>query len=187
MKVKILLSKCGIKEGVSEKTGKPYKFTSADLFVVCEDFSLYEKVCKTFKGKGCSDDQIAKFSTPKEYEGKKTFAFWLKCSKFTFDNVQKFGVLDAKISFNVNSSNYAEAKIFVENGKEQVNGYVASENDVTGWNIPTPTSNAANTQPVDLTVKVSDDPFYNKPIVNNLADVIPAAITEDDPAKDLPF
>ena len=179
MKVKILSMKCERKEGVSAKTGKPYSMDAINLFVSCDDMSLYPKVVKKFKDKGCTTEQIEKFSTPKEYNGEMSFAFWLKCSKFTFDHVQRFGILDAKISFDVKENGYLEAKIFVENGKEQVNGYEPSEQVVTGWNIP-----VSETQPAPAQAIVSDDPFYAK----QPEQPIPLAIDNgENPEDDLPF
>ena len=82
---------------------------------------------------GGSEDMIEKFCKPNEYNGQISYAFGLNCSHFTFDAVDKFGILDAKIVFAVNDNGYINAKIAIVDKKEQVLSYHAPEDFVDGW------------------------------------------------------
>lgn len=175
MKVKILLK--NIKEG-DTITGTHYCIKS--LYVSFDEASIYEKIVNHLKNQGCTIDQIEKFCKPKEYKEVISYAFGLNCSNYTFDKVQKFGVLDANIIFAMNEKGYINAKIQVidktlPNGKtvkvDAVNSYEQStheqEDDVEGWaNEPTPIETKAQPEPIK-------DPFANS---LNPADV-----------QDLPF
>lgn len=135
--MKVTIIKKTVKEGISERTGSQYRIAS--LFVKFSDSDQYNKIVKYLKeAKGATIDQIEKFCKPKEYNGKTDYAFGLNCSSFTFDRVEQFGELDANIIFDINDSGFINAKIKVENRKEQVNGYTPPESEVEGWAVEAP-------------------------------------------------
>ena len=129
--MKLLILKKTIKEGVSTRTGSPYKIKS--LFVKFDEKDIYEKIVKHLQGKGADIEQIEKFCKPNIYNEKTTYAFGLNCSGFTFEKVEMFGTLDCNVVFDLNDSGFINAKIQVVDSKEKVNGYEASESEVTGW------------------------------------------------------
>ena len=129
--MKLTIIKKTIKEGVSERTGSVYKIRN--LFVKFDEKEVYEKIVSHLKSKGATEDHIAKFCKPSEYNGNVNYAFGLGCSGFTFDKVEQFGILDANVLFDLNDSGFINAKIQVVDKKEKVNGYEAPESEVTGW------------------------------------------------------
>ena len=129
--MKLLILKKTIKEGVSARTGSPYKIKS--LFVKFDEKDIYENIVKHLQGKGADIEQIEKFCKPNTYNEKISYAFGLNCSSFTFDKVEMFGTLDCNVVFDLNDSGFINAKIQVVDSKEKVNGYEASESEVTGW------------------------------------------------------
>ncbi|MFA6570397.1 MAG: hypothetical protein WCT77_04095 [Bacteroidota bacterium] len=127
MRLKIV--KKSIKEGISN--GNPYCIKS--LYVNFKEKEVYGKILNHLKEKGVGEDQILKFCKPNEYNGNTTYAFGLNCSDFTFNKVEQFGILDAKIIFAINDKGYINARIQIENKKEQVLAYEAPESNVDGW------------------------------------------------------
>jgi hypothetical protein len=128
MKVKII--KKTIKEGTTS-TGSDYCIKS--LYVSFQEPEIYEKIVKHLKAQNIPDDAIEKFCKPNDYNGQISYAFGLNCSHFTFDRVERFGILDANIIFSQNEKGFVAAKIQVLDKKEQVNGYQSPEEEVTGW------------------------------------------------------
>lgn len=138
--MEVFILKKTIKEGVSQKTGKPYKIRS--LFVKFEDAELYKHIVKHLESKGGEPDMIEKFVTPSEWEGETSFAFRLNCSSFTFDKVHKFGIMDADVVFDINESGFINARIRIVGGIEQVKKYIPPLNageEVIGWAIESQT------------------------------------------------
>jgi hypothetical protein len=133
MKVKII--KKNIKEGKTA-TGADYCIKS--LYVSFQESEMYDRIVKHLKAQNIFDDAIERFCKPNDYNGVTSYAFGLNCSNFTFDRVERFGILDAKISFAQNEKGFVFAKIMVVDKKEQVNGYEPPEDEVTGWTIPAP-------------------------------------------------
>ena len=133
MKVKIL--KKTIKEGTTS-TGSDYCIKS--LYVSFTESEIYDKIVKHLKAMAVPDDSIAKFCSPNEYNGVTSYAFGLNCSHFTFDRVERFGILDANIIFSQNEKGFVGAKIQVIDKKEQINSYEAPEEEVTGWSTDAP-------------------------------------------------
>ena len=129
MKVKII--KKSIKEGVSQSTGEAYSIKS--LFVQFSEEAIYNGIRDYLIVQGATSDAVDKFCKPNEYNGKTTYAFGLNCSSYTFDKVAKFGVLDAKIIFGLNEKGFINAKIAIENRKEQIFEYEEPEEEADGW------------------------------------------------------
>jgi len=128
MKLKIL--KKTIKEGTTAD-GREYAIKS--LYVGFSETEIYEQIVAHLKAMGGAEDMIEKFCKPNDYNGNISYAFGLNCSHFTFDAVDKFGVLDAKIVFAVNDKGFVNAKIAIIDKKEQVLSYQAPEDFVDGW------------------------------------------------------
>lgn len=87
---------------------------------------------------GATKEQVASLIKAGEYNGAVTYAFGLNCSNFTFEHVERFGVIDATIVFVKNDKGYVNAKIQIIDKVEQVHGYEPPESDVTGWASPAP-------------------------------------------------
>ena len=170
MKLKIL--KKSIKEGVSQ-SGSNYSIKS--LFVSFSEFELYQKISAHLQSLGASIDQVEKFIGQKDYKGELSFSFGLNCSSFTFDHVERFGILDATIVFAINEKGYINAKIQVIDRKEQVNGYEKpeerEEEEVEGWNVDAP----------EIQKPIEEAAPTIQPL-NELAD-----ITKNANVNDLPF
>ena len=136
MKVKILLK--NIKEGIG-KNGQPYCIKSLYACVSTKEDAnaLAIQAIADF----VPAEKIQEVIKPKEYEGETSYAFGLNCSHFTFDRVDRFGVLDCKIEFVVNKDGFINPKIQVIDKKEQIFGYKApeqQEEEVDGWASPAP-------------------------------------------------
>jgi len=169
MKVKIL--KKSIKEGVSG-AGRPYCIKS--LYVSFEKSVVYANIMVHLTDIGVPEEKRTKFCSPNEYNGTTSYAFWLNCSHYTFDKVEKFGVLDAKIIFSYENE-FCKAKIQVVDKTEQVNGYEDPENydAVSGWNVPAPPGAVQNPEPA---------PLQGEPMpVTDFSKIVPPA------DNDLPF
>lgn len=164
MKLKIL--KKTIKEGDN--------YCIKSLFVSFESEQSYNGIVNHLKSQGGADDKIASFVKPSEYNGVTNYAFGLNVSNYTFDRVKRFGVLDANILFVVNEKGYCNAKIQVIDRKEQINGYEEPEDEVSGWNVPSPEP----TQPEPMGDGTKAEP---NPIAGETFDNINQA------GKDLPF
>lgn len=128
MKLKIL--KKMIKSGVSSK-GSAYEIKS--LFVTFTEDEMYHKIYDYLIVQGAEPEKIEKFILKGEHKGQKSYAFYLNCSGFTFDKVDRFGELDAKIIFQKNESGFVNARIASENKREQVFSYTPPVEDIQGW------------------------------------------------------
>jgi len=139
--MKVTIIKKMIKEGTSPRTGKEYSIKS--LFVKFEDEAVFTRIVRHLEDKGCNTETIERFCKPNDYKGQTNYAFGLNCSRFTFDRVETFGVIDAKIDFVVNEQGFINPKIAVVERKEQVLSYVEPEPEVEGWATPAPDPIAA--------------------------------------------
>lgn len=131
MKVKILLK--NIKEGIG-KNGQPYCIKS--LYACVSTKEDANALATQAIADGVPAEKIQEVIKPKEYEGAVSYAFGLNCSHFTFDRVDRFGMLDCKIEFVVNKDGFINPKIQVIDKKEQIFGYEApeqQEEEVDGW------------------------------------------------------
>lgn len=128
MKIKIIQK--NIKEGVTT-SGSPYCIKS--LFCSVDNKEDANTLAKLAIEAGADKDMVAKLIKPNDYNGSISYAFGLNCSNFTFDKVDRFGVLDAKVIFVKNEKGFINAKIQVIDKMEQVFGYEAQENEVLGW------------------------------------------------------
>lgn len=93
---------------------------------------------------GSTKDQAMASIKPNTYDGEVTYTFGLNCSSFTFDRVDKFGILDISpenIKFKPNGK-YTNARIAVINKREQINGYEEPVDTVEGWITDAPAVNA---------------------------------------------
>lgn len=165
--MKLTIIKKTVKEGVSERTGSPYRIAS--LFVKFDDRATYDRIVSHLRGKGATDEQIEKFCKPGEHNGKVNYAFGLNCSNYTFDKVEQFGELDANINFTINDAGFINAKIHIVDRREQVNGYTPPESEVEGWNIPAPAAveskqNEAPPMPKEFEDFTWDEAGYEKGI-----------------------
>lgn len=156
MKLKIL--KKTVKEGTSA-SGVEYCIKS--LFVGFSEADVYNAIILHLKNRGAGSDAIEKFCKPNEYKGVISYAFWLNCSHFTWDTVERFGILDAKVIFAINDGGFVNAKIMVADRKEQVDSYEGPEEQVTGWSC-------GNPEPVKTEEKLPNIESYDVP---NLADL----------------
>jgi len=170
MKVKIL--KKTIKEGDN--------YCIKSLFVSFTESNIYDGIVNHLKGIGCEIDQIEKFCKPNDYNGAISYAFGLNCSNFTFERVERFGILDANILFQKNEKGYINAKIQIIDKKEQVKGYESPEDEADGWSsaapeikAPQPMGDGSKAEPMPTPIV---DPFT---AMNNSLD--PNAV------QDLPF
>ena len=149
--MKLLIVKKSIKEG--DKDGKPYKIKS--LYVSFSEPEVYQNIVKYLEKKGAASDKIESFCKPKEYKGKVNYAFGLNCSNFTFDKVARFGILDAKVIFDVTEKGFINAKIQVVDKKEQITMYepptTFAEDEVEGWEIETSSGVAPKVEPTQPT------------------------------------
>lgn len=123
MKVKII--KKNIKEGTN--------YCIKSLLVTFSEKEVYDKLVDHLGDLGASKDEIEKFVKPSDYNGTTTYGFFLNCSDFTFNAVERFGIMDAKIMFTKNDKGYLNARIQVVDKVEQVLSYEAPESNVTGW------------------------------------------------------
>ncbi len=122
-----------MKVTINVKKETPFK----KLFVKTVEKEMYEKIVAKLKKDGAADDKISSFIKENDYNGKISYPFDLNCSKQTWDAVERYAELDAKIDFGINEKGYCFAKINIENGVEQVLSYTpstdAQEETVTGW------------------------------------------------------
>lgn len=174
MKVKILLK--NIKEGVG-KTGSQYCIKS--LYACVSSKEDANALAIQAVADGVPADKIKDVIKEKEYDGATSYSFGLNCSHFTFDRVERFGILDCKVEFVVNKEGFVNPKIQVIDKKEQIFGYEPpepQEEEVTGWASPAP--DAKEPEPK------SD---YNFPDSSPLPPSPATPPAGDDPANDLPF
>jgi hypothetical protein len=179
MKVKII-----IKEEKEvpyfDKNGKRQSFMKRNVFVSHENETVYHAMKAKLIELGAEKEKAEKFSKPHEKDGKITYGFNLETSPYTFDRIERFGTLDAKIVLSVNKGGYGEAKIEVIDRKEQIFGYEpprASVDDelanVDGWATSSPDPLAAVVSP-------------NVPTPQTLTDLAPEFMLKE-PVTDLPF
>ena len=138
MKVQIL--KKIIKEG--NTNGRDWKIRS--LFVKFDDKELYDRIINKLVADGADEDSAKKAVKENEYKDVISYVFYLNCSKFTFERVEKFGIIDAKIVFPINEKGYINPRIVVKGGKEQVLSYEEPKEftpegeEITGWATKAP-------------------------------------------------
>ena len=167
MKVQIL--KKIIKEG--NTNGRDWKIRS--LFVKFDDKEIYDKIIKRIVSDGATEEQAMKAVKENEYKDEISYVFYLNCSKFTFERVENFGVIDAKIIFPVNDKGYINPKIVVEAGKEQILSYEEPKEftpegeEITGWATKAPEPIAEDKQDFEVEGdgnSQSNDYISNPPI-----------------------
>ena len=167
MKVQIL--KKIIKEG--NTSGRDWKIRS--LFVKFDEKELYDRIINKLVADGADEDSAKKAVKENEYKDEISYVFYLNCSKFTFERVEKFGVIDAKIIFPVNDRGYINPRIVVEAGKEQILSYEEPKEftpegeEITGWAVKAPEPLAEDKQGVEVEGKKEIDDYYkydNSPI-----------------------
>lgn len=201
--MKVTILKKIINEGFSERTQKNYKIKS--LFVKFDDPILYKRIISQMISNGATQDMAEKTVKASVYKEELNYTFSLNCSTFTFDRVEKFGVLDAQIEFKVNDSGYINPSIVKsKNDKgitiDQVLGYEKpqpfepSEEVVAGWAVDAP-------EPIPEVKRVEEelqekarllyesDPFEQSKPANAPAPEksIEELIKTEDEVDDLPF
>ena len=180
MKVQIL--KKTIKEGSTN--GRDWKIRS--LFVKFDDEKLYHKIIKKLDADGADEEQAMKAVKEKEYKDEISYVFYLNCSKFTFERVEKFGVIDAKIVFPVNDRGYINPRIVVEAGKEQILSYEEPKEfspegeEITGWATKAPEPISEDKQDFEVEGAVSSQ-------VNDYSSNTPIPEIDTQTVDDLPF
>lgn len=159
MKLKII--KKNIKEGVSA-AGREYSIKS--LLVVFSELEVYEKIVAHLRAQGTPKASITKFCSPREYKGEVSYSFFLSCSNFTFDAVEAFGTLDAKVIFSCNDAGYVNAKIQVVDKVEQVISYEGPEEFVNAWACPAPAPKKHDDDPLKP-IQVVEPPTSATPAI----------------------
>ena len=133
MKLKII--KKTIREDDSPRTGKHYKISS--LYVAFQDVEKYNNIVKFLKSEGKTIEQIDKICKIGEYDNAPSYTFSLNCSTFTFEKVERFGILDASVIFPTNERGFVNPQIQVIDRKEQIHEYEPPERmmqeEVEGW------------------------------------------------------
>ncbi len=117
---------------INLKKTEPFK----KLFVKTLEREMYDAIVARLQKAGATNERIASFIKENDYNGKISYQFDLQCSRQTWDAVERFAELDAKIDFGVNEKEYCFAKINIVDGIEQVLAYTPSVNSdetVTGW------------------------------------------------------
>lgn len=126
MKIKII--KKSIKEGDN--------YCIKSLFCSVDNKEDANTLAMSALEAGATKERVATLIKAGEYNGAVTYAFGLNCSNFTFEHVDRLGVIDATIVFVKNDKGYVNAKIQIIDKVEQVHSYEAPESDVTGWASP---------------------------------------------------
>ena len=117
---------------INLKKTEPFK----KLFVKTLEREKYDAIVSRLQKAGATKERITSFIKENDYNGKISYQFDLQCSRQTWDAVERFAELDAKIDFGVNEKEYCFAKINIVDGIEQVLDYTPSGNSdetVTGW------------------------------------------------------
>lgn len=129
MKVTIKLKK----DSSGEKNGKPWRM----LTLLCSVDTPEEanEIATHGINSGLPQDQIEKLIKKNEYNGKVSYQFNVNASLFTFEHVERYGILDIDAENLVVSwdGRFANTKIKVISGIEQINGYKNPESFVAGW------------------------------------------------------
>ncbi len=180
--MKVTILKKMIKEG--NTNGRDWKIRT--LFVKFEDENLYEKIIATVISNGADEDTARRAIKPDTYEGVTTYGFFLNVSKFTFERVEKFGVMDAQIVFPINDKGYINPRIVVKNGIEQVTSYEdpapfePQEEEVTGWATKSPIPEPAPEENEKSDIEVESEKVSDIP-------QMPIPPVSDDDSNNLPF
>lgn len=123
-----------------EKPQDGYSFYS--LQVAFSETEIYNKIVDSLEKRGADPTRIEKTIMVGEFDGAPSYRFFLRCSSFTLERVERFGIIDALVNFELNGE-YINPKIAIIDRKEQVLGYEPPEEEVIGWtggNEPTATS-----------------------------------------------
>ena len=119
-------------------------FISRSLFVSFTDTKLFQSICDYLISIGASTEQIDKFILENQYHDTDTFYFGLNCTEKTWQIVEAFATLDAKILFTING-NYINAKI----AEKGINKYTpAVEQD--DWGIAMPQAKEESSPATDM-------------------------------------
>mgnify|MGYP004702138417 CR=1 FL=1 len=147
MKVKII--KKTIKEGDN--------YVIKSLYVCVDNKDDANKLAILAFGVGATQEQIPTIIRKSDRD-ENEFAFGLNCSGFTFDRVDRFGIMDCEIEYTKNAKGYISAKIKVVDKKEQVYSYLSPEDEVTGWSTqaPEPMGDGSKGEPATIA-----EPFSN--------------------------
>jgi hypothetical protein len=172
MKIKII--KKTIKEGISKKTGNEYSIKSLYCSVSTKEDA--NAIAVLASAQGATMEQIQSAIKMNDYQGEISYAFGLNCSNYTFENVQRFGVLDCEMEA-VLKDGFLNFKIKAVDRKEVVNGYTAPdiiEDDVQGWSNCTPPPKPQGDTPTIADLMESASPAQAKNIdvfgnINQLA------------------
>ena len=169
MKVKII--KKSIKEGDN--------YCIKSLFCSVDNKEDANKLAMAAIESGATKEQVGSLIKAGTYEEKVTYAFGLNCSNFTFDRVERFGILDADIIFiktEKNGNTYFNAKIQIIDKKEQIHAYEAPasrEDEADGWATTAPSIKEAQQmgdgnhgEPNPITVTVDGIPIFNPNSLN---------------------
>lgn len=148
-----------MKVTINLKKETPFK----KLFVKTVEREMYDAIVARLKKSGATDERIASFIKENDYNGKISYQFDLNCSGKTWDAVERFAELDAKIDFGVNEKDYCFAKITIVDGVEQVLSYTpsaSSDDNVKGWACGAiPTAKKEETKEVAAEPATDDLPF----------------------------
>lgn len=134
MKVTIKLKK----DTSGVKNDKPWRMLS--LLCSVDTIDEANEIAMHGVESGLPQDQIEKLIKKNDYNGKISYQFNINPSSFTFEHVERYGILDIDAKNLVISwdGRFANAKIKVISGVEQISGYKHSDDFVTGWASPAP-------------------------------------------------
>jgi hypothetical protein len=152
MKVKII--KKTIKEGDN--------YCIKSLYVCVDNREDANKLAKMAIEVGATPEDITKLIR-KSDRSENEFAFGLNCSSFTFDKVDRFGILDCEIEYTKNAKGYISAKIHVLDKKEQVNGYSPAEEEVNGWANAEAEKSVSVPIPENISQPTPSVPIFSEP------------------------
>ena len=116
-------------------------FTFYSLQVAFSETEIYNKIVDSLERRGADPTKIEKTIRVGEFNGAPSYTFYLGCSAFTSGKVDRFGIIDALVNFEL-IGEYINPRIAILDRKEQVLGYEPPEQEVTGWtggNEPTAT------------------------------------------------
>ena len=107
-------------------------FTFYSLQVAFSETEIYNKIVDSLEKRGADPTKIEKTIRVGEFNGSPSYTFYLGCSAFTSGKVDRFGIIDALVNFELNGE-YINPRIAIVDRKEQVLGYEPPEEEVTGW------------------------------------------------------